>query len=273
MARKTAKGNAKQLNLGERIECTALYVRVSTDRQAEEGYSLDAQQERLQAFCTAQGWNVCDGHVYIDAGVSGKTADRPEFQRMLDAARTGEVQRIVAMKLDRLARNVRDFLNLVDDLKRWGCDLVLVKESFDTGTPQGKFALTMFAAMAELEAATITERVMSGKRQKAQVGGWNGAPRVTGYTYKGDGVFVVDEDEAGIVRTMFDLYTSGASLRAVARELTQQTGRTWHAAQVGYMLRNGFYAGLVQWDGVEAAGNHPAIIRRDQYEAVQARLS
>ncbi len=106
-------------------------------------------------------------HLHIDAGISGKaTTERPAFQTMMAAAQAGQVQRIVAMKLDRLARNVKDFLGIVDELRAMKCDLVLVKKSFDTSTPQGKFALTMFAAMAELEASTITERI-SGQLEQA----------------------------------------------------------------------------------------------------------
>ncbi len=166
MARKQSKASktTKQANLDLQYTCTALYIRVSTQLQADEGFSLEAQQERLQAHCTAQGWHVCPDHIYIDAGVSGKSTDRPAFQAMLAAAKDKQINRIVVMKLDRMARNVREFLATVDELKAWGCDLVLVKESFDTFTPHGRFALTMFAAMAELEASTITERVMSGKQ-------------------------------------------------------------------------------------------------------------
>ena len=143
MTRKIIKGKqaATQGDLALPYTCTALYVRVSTQSQADEGFSLEAQQERLEAYCKAQGWHICSNHIYIDAGVSGKTTERPQFQAMLEAAQAGKVQRIVAMKLDRMARNVREFLATVDQLKAWGCDLVLVKESFDTSTPHGRFAL------------------------------------------------------------------------------------------------------------------------------------
>ena len=269
MARKAQRSNQTELTTAP--VTTALYVRVSTEKQADEGYSLDAQRERLQAHCVGQGWIVDPTHIYIDAGISGKSTDRPEFQRMLTAARAGEVGRIVAMKLDRLARNVRDFLALADELRGVGCELVMIKESFDTGTPQGKFALTMFAAMAELEAATIKERMLSGKAQKAAEGGWNGAPVPMGYTYSA-GTWGIDEDGAAVVRIVFDLFNAGATLRAIARTLSTPE-RTWHPAQVGYILRNGHYAGLIQWDGVEAQGIQPALVPLPDYEVAQMRLA
>src|SRR5215208_3101862 len=115
MARKYAsEQKAKQISLDS--GCTALYIRVSTERQADEGFSLDAQQTQLRAFCVAQGWHLCEEHVYVDAGISGKTVERSAFQHMMQAAAAGVIKRIVAIKLDRLARNVRDFLATVEQL-------------------------------------------------------------------------------------------------------------------------------------------------------------
>lgn len=277
MARKYIKESKQAKQLALDSGCTALYIRVSTELQASEGYSLDAQQKQLEAFCTAHGWTVCPDHIYIDAGLSGKTSDRPHFQAMLQAAHAGTIQRIVAAKLDRLARNVKDFLTLVDQLKQWECNLVLIKESFDTGTPQGKFALTMFAAMAELEASTITERVMTGKRQKASEGGYNGSRCPLGYIYA-NGQFATTE-RAGTVASMFDHFDAGLSLNAITRHLNNTGTPTatgsgqWSVNGVKHILSNGAYAGISQWDGTEAhAGNYPPIISKELYDRCQARL-
>ena len=277
MARKMSKRqSAEQLALGAKVEVTAIYVRVSTERQAEEGYSLDDQARRLGYYCESQGWNVDTKRVYVDAGVSGKSTHREQFQAMMQAAQAGEIHRIVAMKLDRIARNVRDFLSIVEELKTAGCDLVLIKESFDTSTPHGKFALTMFAAMAELEAATITERVMSGKAQKAQEGGYNGARCPLGYKYE-QNVFSVVDEAASTVRYIFTSFVHGQGMQAIAQDLNATAtptarGGTWYASTVRTILQNGFYAGLSQWDGTEQPGSHPAIISRELYEAAHNRL-
>ena len=278
MARKyTKRQSAEQLALGAKVDATALYIRVSTERQADEGYSLDAQQERLQAYCQAHGWTVDASRIYIDAGVSGKsTQGRERFQAMIAAAKEGEINRIVAMKLDRIARNVKDFLSIVDELKAVGCDLVLIKESFDTSTPNGKFALTMFAAMAELEASTITERVMSGKAQKASEGGYNGSRCPLGYKYE-NGAFTVDSGASYWVREILNGFVSGQGLSRIADDLNAAgaitaKGGKWYAGTVRYVLQNGFYAGLSQWDGTETKGDHPAIISSELYEQAHSRL-
>jgi len=278
MARKVTKRvSGGQLELGAKVDVTALYVRVSTEKQAEEGYSLDAQQERLMAYCQAQGWTVAPAHVYVDAGISGKSiADRTAFQAMMSAAQRGEINRVVAMKLDRLARNVKDFLGIVDTLKAADCDLVLIKESFDTSTPHGKFALTMFAAMAELEAATITERVMSGKAQKASEGGYNGSQCPLGYQYT-NGAFTVVTGQAETIQQVFTWFVDGLPMSTIAQRLndagaTTAKGGKWYASTVKYILTNGFYAGLAQWDESEVAGSHPTIIDRSLYEAAHSRL-
>lgn len=279
MARKyTKRPTANQLALGAKVDVTALYIRVSTEKQADEGFSLDAQGKRLRAFCEAQEWLVDDTHIYVDAGVSGKSTDREQFQAMLQAAQSGEVTRIVAVKLDRVARNVKSFLHIVDELKAVGCDLVLIQESFDTSTPHGKFALTMFAAMAELEASTIADRMRSGKTEKASEGGYNGTRIPLGYIYA-DEQFSIADDSADVVRSVFADFLAGQGLSAIAQRLndagaTTAKGGNWYASTVRYILSNGFYAGLVQWGNSEdVAGTHPAIISRETYDHAQARLN
>lgn len=276
MARKYQKEPGKRA-VAAALGATAIYARVSTVRQAEEGFSLDDQRNRLSLYCQAQGWNLSPDHVYVDGGESGTTLDRKEFNRMIAAARSGQVRRIVAMKLDRIARNVRSFLAIVDELQTLGCDLVLLKESFDTSTPHGRFALTMFAAMAELEIATITERMMSGKRQKASEGGFCGGYAPACYD-RIDGRFEVNA-RAEVIRCIFRDFNAGLSLNAIARKLNAEGaptgggGSSWFASGIRHILTNGSFAGMTQWDGVEADGGvYPAIIDRAAYDAAQVRL-
>ena len=276
MARKTVATKSNKATQSPLALCTALYARVSTANQVD-GYSLDAQQAKLQAFCFAQGWDVCPDHIYIDAGESGKSTDRPAFNAMMAAAHEGKIARIVSIKLDRVARNAKAFLDLVDELQAIGVDLVLMAENFDAGTPNGKFVLNMFAAMAELERSTIRDRVMTGRKQKARSGGFCGGNVPLGYTYD-NGKFTPNADSK-TVQAIFAMFNTGDSLTAIASHLDAQNAPTskggkWAIRQVRYILSNGAYAGLSQWDGVETTnGEYPAIITLETYEMAQSRLA
>lgn len=290
----TRKAKAKQLGIGAG-GATALYIRVSTDKQANEGYSLEAQKEKLLNYCKAQpeAWTVDDAHVYVDSGVSGKSTERPNYQRMLAAVAAGDVRRIVAIKLDRLSRNTRDFLGLLDYCDDHGCGIVSIAESFDTSTAVGRAVVTVLMAFAELERKQISERMQMGRDEKARQGERNGAPVPYGYVRneagkweKADGKTNAREDgtdgddQASTVARIFDLFVDGASLRGVAAKLNADgvpapRGKAWYPAQVGYILDNGLYAGLVQYKGNEGiqADDVPAIVDRETYDAAGARLA
>lgn len=267
---------AKRTNdgqLGIAAECTGLYVRVSTALQAEEGYSLAAQQQRLMAYCEAHGWAVCPEHVYVDAGVSGKSTDgRPEFARMMAAAADGQLQRVVVASLDRLARNTADFMRIVDTLSAVGCHLCIVKENFDSSTPTGKFVLTMFSGLAEMEVSTIKERTMTGRKQKAAQAGHNGGRTPFGYRYAA-GQWEIVADEAAAVRWAFDTFVAGGSLTDIAAHLLDiAPSRKWTPTSVRNMLLMGVYAGIAQYAGCEVADARPAVIGSELYEAAVGRL-
>lgn len=286
MAQRMSKrsNGAKQGALPVKEIVTALYSRVSTTKQADEGYSLDAQKKELGAYCDSNGWHVGEEHIYEERGVSGKSTDRPEFQRMMAAAKAGLIGRIVATKLDRIARNLKDLLQTVEELKHYGCALVVKKEAFDTSTPQGVFVLQMLGAVGELERSMIAERVQSGRVENATQGGYNGSRCPLGYKYVG-GAFQINEPAAAVVRDIFDGFIRGESMAAMANclntnETPTASGGKWYASTVRYILTNGLYAGMAQWhaDGNEedskitAEGAYPAIISKEVYEQAIRRL-
>lgn len=278
MARKLIKRQGKQqADLGLKIDDTALYIRVSTELQKKEGNSLDAQRDKLLAHCEGKGWHVSEQNIYVDGGISGKSTEgRDAFNAMMEAAKQGKINRIVVTKRDRFARNTIDFLTNTQILTGLGVALVCLDIDLDTSTPVGKFISTIFAGFAEWEASLITDRVMTGKVHNAKQGGYNGARCPLGYDYDGK-VFTPNKD-ADTVKLIFSLYADGKNLSAIADQLNATatptaSGGKWYPATVKYILRNGFYAGLAQWDGVEeTTGTHPAIIERATYEAAQARL-
>lgn len=292
MARKLSKRNngAKQAELGLQHTCTALYLRVSTEKQATEGNSMAAQEAKLTDYCKAMQWHVGEGHIYKDEGISGKSADnRPALQAMLQAAKEGKIQRIVVTKFDRLARNVKDLMDIMDTLNKVGCALVLLDINVDTGTPTGKLIAGIMGQLAEWERSLISERVMSGKRHQATEGEYNGSRCPLGYDFA-NGEFTINEQAATVGR-IFDLFLSGQSINAIAKAMNETQTQTamggkWYASTVRTILGNGAYAGVAQWDGVEAAevttkddkGNEtkttprPAIISKEVYEQAHKRL-
>jgi site-specific DNA recombinase len=258
-------------------------MRVSSATQRDEGYGLEAQRDKLLTACKLNDWAVDEQHIYVDAGLSGKSTQRPQYQAMLAAVAAGTVRRIVATKLDRLSRNTKDFLDLVDYAKRHGCALVVLDLNIDTGTPTGELVATVLAGIAQWERQLIRERVLGGKRAKAQQGGYNGSPAPFGYVYQ-YGEWQVVAEQAATVQQAFDLFLAGHSLRGVAAQLnaagrTSARGAAWGPVTVGYLLSNGAYCGKAQWyDGEqrrthEADGAMPVLVDVETYEAAQTRLA
>lgn len=214
--------------------------------------------------------------VYEESGLSGTTTERPVFQQMLSDAKTGKITKIMATKLDRVARNVKDFLETVEGLNAVNVGVVLLQEDFDTSTPSGKFALTIFAAIAELEAQIIKDRTEAGRIEKASQGGYNGSASVYGYDYT-DGVFVVNDD-AATVKYIFAQFLNGKSLNSIAIELNANGIQSpkgkgkWYHVSVRYILNNGIYAGIAQYDGQFVEDKHTAIITVDQHKQAIERL-
>lgn len=286
MAHKTKGKHARQAKQGElalQIDArAALYIRVSTELQAEKGTSLDDQRETLTKYCEKNSFTVT--HVYEDAGISGKSTDRPQFQAMLQAAEAGEFKRVIATKLDRIARNLKDLLETVDQLNKISCALIVLDQNFDTSNPSGKFFLQMMGAIAELERSMISDRVMSGKRNNASKGTFNGARIPYGYTYS-NGVFAVNEQQAATVRSIFQRFLDGESLYGIANSLNDAgiaspgrkpdvPGNNWTHAGVRHMLDNRFYAGYIEWgDEKDHKGEQPVIIAPETFDKVKERLT
>ena len=265
---------AEQLGLG--LDCTAIYIRVSTKEQAEEGHSLDAQKTKLLAYCQANEWEVQEQHIYIDAGKSGTTTDRPDYQRMMKDAQERKIGRIAAIKLDRIARNLGDLIAMAKDLSDWGVSLALVHEKIDTSSSSGKLFFHVMGAIAEFEASTIRERTESGRIQNASEGGYNGSRCPLGYTYA-NSRFDINE-RAETVRNIFSWFNDGASMNAIVRRLNESsvptaTGKgSWVVHGIKHILGNGAYAGIAQWNGIETAGSYPPIIDSATYDVAQERL-
>jgi site-specific DNA recombinase len=222
---------------------TAVYLRVSTEEQAEK-YGLIAQREQCEAMATVKGWDIAK--VYQD-DVSGTTAERPGLQAMLQAVCNGEHQAVIVSGLDRLARSTRLVLDIVEKLDGCSAELVSCKESLDTSTPQGRFVLRMFASLAELERDNIVERTTDGRDARGRIDGEKGGRLPMGYRRvfedsKAVGV-EVNEQRAELVRDIFAQRVAGSTLTAIADRLNEQgytteRGGSWHASSVRQILLN-----------------------------------
>ena len=253
-----------------------LYVRVSSREQAEEGYSLAAQENTLRQYCRMMGWQLAG--VYKDEGISGKNTHRAGLQQLLVAAQKGSISKVITLKLDRLSRNSKDLLNLTDDLEKMGVSICYVKDQIDTSTAAGKMMRTIMSAMAQFESDIAKERTLSVKEELARQGKFAGGNSSYGYDYnKEHQKFVVKENEATIVKKIFSKYIAGESLYKIAKSFNDANIKTkkgckWQVVQVHNILRNRFYIGLLDWQGLVSKGQHDAIISERQFNKVQRLL-
>lgn len=210
------------------------YIRVSTTGQAEDGVSLDAQRERIEAWCLANDYELAS--VHIDAGLSGKRADnRPALQAALeDVSERGGV--LVVYSLSRLARSTKDTLAIADRLERAGCDLASLSERIDTTSAAGKMVFRMLAVLSEFERDLVSERTCSAMQHKRRQGERVGTVPY-GFDLAEDGVALIENPSEQKALALIDsLYRSGYSLRAIADQLnnrgvSSKNGRPWkHSA-------------------------------------------
>mgnify|MGYP003375996311 CR=1 FL=1 len=196
------------------------YVRVSTEQQATEGVSLEAQAARIRAYAALNELDLAA--TYTDAGLSGKRSDnRPQLQAALDhATRIGGV--LVVYSLSRLARSTRDTLAIAERLEKGNADLASLSEKIDTTTAAGKMVFRMLAVLAEFERDQISERTTTAMSHKKRNGERVGKVPF-GYDLAADGVHLVpNAAEQAVVELVKQLHEAGESMRKIAAELTRR---------------------------------------------------
>jgi site-specific DNA recombinase len=239
------------------------YVRVSTDEQAREGLSLEAQAAAIRAFCAAQGLKLAD--VFVEAGASGKSLDRPQLRDVLERIRAGQVGAVIVAKLDRLTRRTRDLLALVEDVfRRHGVQLVSLGEHLDTRTPAGVLTLTMLGAVAQMEREQIGERTRAALAYKRALGERVGTVPLGFQSNEAGGPMLPVPAELEVVRHILARREAGAAFRVIAAELktrsvpTKRGGR-WHASTVRAVWHGrDRYTPLLQGSGMAAAARPSA---------------
>lgn len=205
---------------------TVAYLRVSTDKQAERGLSLEAQRAKAIAYAELYDLDLVD--IIVDAGASAKTLTRPGLQRALEALRTGGADAILVVKLDRLTRSVHDLGVLLDEYftdPRWA--LLSVSENIDTRSAAGRLVLNVLASVAQWEREAIGERTKAAMAMKRDRGQYTGGRPPYGWRLARDGrTLEVDLAEQAVIAEAINLRAGGLSLRQVVADLDRRGMRS-----------------------------------------------
>src|SRR5271169_4360988 len=269
---------------------SAIYTRVSTDQGLEQDFnSLDAQREASEAYIKSQaheGWRLLREH-YDDGGYSGGSMVRPALQKLLANIEARRIDVVVVYKVDRLTRSLADFAKLVEMFDEHGVSFVSVTQSFNTTTSMGRLTLNVLLSFAQFEREVTSERIRDKIGASKRRGLWVGGMVPLGYVSRDKKLFI-EEEEAGRVRTIFQRYLDLGSIGLLLADLRERgivtrrrhlsDGRTvggipFTRGPLAYLLRNRFYIGEVQFRGQICPGEHPPILDRGLFEAVQQRLA
>ncbi len=264
---KTATKDKKVSSASSARSFAALYVRVSTDAQAEEGYSIDEQQKRLIAQCAVLG--ITDYQLYIDGGWSGSTLERPEMQHLIQDVKEHKITHVICYKLDRVSRSQRDMLYFIEDILLPNhVSFVSLSETIDTGTPMGRLMIGILSAFAQLERENIRERTQMGMLARVESGLWPGGDRIPiGYDYDQEQGILIPNEMADTIRSCFCLYLRGFSPQYIA----DMTGLKY-GAWVSQILSRKTYIGIIVFRDKEYKGKHTPLIDEDTFYRVQKRL-
>ena len=286
-----------------KIKCYT-YIRVSTEMQVD-GYSLDAQRDRLKKYGDYQGIEIV--REYCDAGKSGKSiTGRPEFTNMVNdiVSQRDDVSYVLVFKLSRFGRNAADVLNSLQKIQDYGVNLICVEDGIDSSKESGKLTITVLSAVAEIERDNILVQTMEGRKQKAREGKWNGGIAPYGYNLDSrKAMLTIDDEEAKIVKKIFNLYAYSDMGIATISDYLNNNGFiknknrefetvTFNPVYVRRILDNPVYLGKIAYgrfttqkvkgtrdefkrvrskDYLECDGLHPAIIDEDTWRIVRVK--
>jgi len=264
---------------------TGIYLRVSTEKQVQEGFSIRAQVDKLKSYALLKEWDIYD--IYSDEGISGKNiVDRPAINRLIDDINDGKVNNVLVFKVDRLTRSTRNLLELVELFEENNCAFNSLTESIDTATPSGRMFLKIIGIFAEFERENLVSRLKLGFERKAKEG-YTLANRHISYGYskeKGQKIQTILPDEVKIVREIFALYVDeNMSMTGIAKTLNQRKiptkmNSTWDANTIKNLLTNPTYIGKVRYSlsdekkYFEVEGHHERIISDELFHQAQEKI-
>ncbi|MCC6947023.1 MAG: recombinase family protein [Bradyrhizobiaceae bacterium] len=268
----------------------AIYTRKSSEEGLEQDFnSLHAQREACEAFIKSQrheGWELIRT-AYDDGGFSGGSLERPALQRLLSDIQSGKIDVVVVYKVDRLTRSLADFARIVETFEQQGVSFVSVTQQFNTTTSMGRLTLNVLLSFAQFEREVTAERIRDKVAASKKKGMWMGGYVPLGYRAT-QRQLVVHQQEAALVRKIFDFYLRHRNVRKVAAELkrrrllrpmtTAKTGRAYGGRPFSRgllykILSNPIYVGEIRHKGQTYSGQHQSIVDRKTWDAVQAQLA
>ncbi|XZI76874.1 recombinase family protein [Clostridium perfringens] len=289
------------IKVEKRRKLIAIYCRVSTEEQSENGYSIDEQERLLEEWCKKMGYVIYK--CYSDRGISGKNIkDRPALKELLSDAKAGKFDMVISWKINRLSRKLEDVLKIVNLLEKNNITFKSYSEPFETDTPAGRMQFQMMALIGEFERGTIAQNVKMGMIAKAKYGNWCGG-RVLGYDLvpnnspeeekKGKNKLEINEKEAEIVRFIFNEYSKGKGYKAITNKMNKlgyktKKGNNFSVGSIRDILTNPVYIGEIRYNvrqnwsekrrrninpnPIRVKGKHEAIIDRELWDKVQLIL-
>lgn len=268
----------------------AIYTRKSTEEGLDKAFnSLDAQREACAAYVLSQqheGWTLAPD-IYDDGGYSGGNLERPGLQQLLADVRAGRIDVVVVYKIDRLTRSLSDFAKIVDVLDLANASFVSVTQAFSTTTSMGRLTLNVLLSFAQFEREVIAERIRDKVAASKAKGMWMGGPVPLGYEVK-ERRLVIVPSEAATVTDIMQRYLNTTSVRTLVEELreagivtkvrrlrngTTQGGTPMRRGGLYWLLSNRVYVGETVHKGKAYPGQHEAIVSRELFDAVQAKLA
>ena len=274
----------------------ACYARVSTEDQAER-QTVQAQIDFDRRYCELHGLTIAG--IYVDDGISGTVPldERPDGRRLVEDAKAGAFTMVLVYRLDRLGRSLKTLISAHEQLEEAGVAIRSGTEPFDTTSPIGKFLFSLLASMAELERATIGERLTMGRDRVAKAGKWTGGPVPFGYDLDAVGCLIASErvvegtgqTEAEIAAGLFKRVAEGASVPAECRRMdalgvscemryaggaTRTANTSWKPNRLHFILKNPVYYGrhTVKSQNGPIEREVPALVTREIWDATRAGL-
>ena len=253
----------------------AIYARVSTLEQAEHGYSIGEQVDKLKKYCDIHDYSIYKE--YVDGGYSGAKLDRPAMKELIDDANNGKFEAVIVYKLDRLSRNLQNALYLIKDVfKANNISFASLSENIDLSTAAGELNFNMFASFAEFERANIRDRMSMGAYARAKSGKCAGPSRTPfGYNYD-DGILRKNE-YSHIIESIFKMYLSGMSLAKILIKLNDDgyigKQKHWRLSAIYTVIRNKTYAGFIKYHDEYFKGLHEPIVSSDEFDEVQRQIA